>query len=149
MSQANRSADGIPSPHGVLPVAKVPSLAEGAQALDSQERVQRRTISTLAPPVSRPSALAQAGHVYAQLTTYHSVSAAHDCAPVCGPADTLVDTLSVAEMLLYTAELKRPMSEPLASKRQAVEVLLDKLALGSCRWGEEGRQLRHACLQHD
>jgi ATP-binding cassette, subfamily G (WHITE), member 2 len=48
-------------------------------------------------------------------------------------ADTLVDSLSVREMLLYTAELKRPMGEPLAAKRAAVEVLLGKLALTGCK----------------
>lgn len=40
--------------------------------------------------------------------------------------------LTVREMLLYTAELKRPMSEPLASKEAAVDELLRKLALESC-----------------
>jgi hypothetical protein len=44
-----------------------------------------------------------------------------------------VDTLTVAEMLLYTAELKRPMAEPLESKKAAVEALLEKLALAGCR----------------
>jgi hypothetical protein len=39
-------------------------------------------------------------------------------------ADTLLDILSVEEMLLYTAELKRPLSEPAAAKRVAVEQLL-------------------------
>ncbi|GLC42438.1 hypothetical protein PLESTF_000812600 [Pleodorina starrii] len=47
--------------------------------------------------------------------------------------DTLVDTLTVYEMLLYTAELKRPLSEPLASKREAVEALISRLALEKCR----------------
>jgi hypothetical protein len=37
-------------------------------------------------------------------------------------------------MLLYTAELKRSIQEPLASKKEAVEALLARLALGSCRW---------------
>eukprot|EP00877_Chromochloris_zofingiensis_P002281 jgi/Chrzof1/12053/Cz06g19180.t1 len=36
-------------------------------------------------------------------------------------------------MLMYTADLKRPLGEPLAQKRQAVETLLDKLALQGCR----------------
>jgi hypothetical protein len=36
-------------------------------------------------------------------------------------------------MLLYTAELKRPRQEPLASKKEAVEALLAKLALNNCR----------------
>ena len=47
--------------------------------------------------------------------------------------DTLLGILTVEEMLLYTAELKRPMSEPLASKKAAVEQLLDALALTPCR----------------
>ncbi|GIM04796.1 hypothetical protein Vretimale_9300 [Volvox reticuliferus] len=49
------------------------------------------------------------------------------------PTDTLVDTLTVYEMLLYTAELKRPLSEPLTSKREAVESLVARLALEKCR----------------
>ncbi len=35
--------------------------------------------------------------------------------------------------LLYTAEMKRSMSEPLSSKQQAVEALISKLALESCQ----------------
>ncbi len=38
-------------------------------------------------------------------------------------------------MLLYTAELKRPLREPLASKKEAVERLISRLALDKCRWG--------------
>ena len=49
------------------------------------------------------------------------------------PSDTLVDTLTVYEMLLYTAELKRPLSESLSSKREAVEQLIARLALEKCR----------------
>lgn len=48
-------------------------------------------------------------------------------------ADTLLPILTVEEMLLYTAELKRPRSEPLSSKKAAVDELLQKLALTSCR----------------
>jgi hypothetical protein len=48
--------------------------------------------------------------------------------------DTLLPILTVEEMLMYTAELKRPRSIPLAEKHQAVEELLDKLALQDCRW---------------
>lgn len=33
----------------------------------------------------------------------------------------------------YTAELKRPVSEPLASKKAAVEAVMDALALLPCR----------------
>lgn len=55
-------------------------------------------------------------------------------AAVCKPlADTLLPILTVEEMLLYTAELKRPRSIPLADKQAAVEELLDKLALQECR----------------
>lgn len=56
--------------------------------------------------------------------------------------DTLVDNLTVYEMLLYTAELKRPMSEPLASKRGAVDVLLQRLALEKCRDTRIGSTLK-------
>lgn len=35
-------------------------------------------------------------------------------------------------MLLYTAQLKRPRTEPLAAKQAAVQTLLDKLCLSSC-----------------
>ena len=47
--------------------------------------------------------------------------------------DTLLGILTVEEMLLYTAELKRPMSEPLDSKQAAVEEVLAALALTPCR----------------
>ena len=35
--------------------------------------------------------------------------------------------------MLYTAELKRSISEPLSSKKAAVDQVLKKLALESCR----------------
>ncbi|PNH08561.1 ABC transporter G family member 22 [Tetrabaena socialis] len=47
--------------------------------------------------------------------------------------DTLLGSLSVYEMLLYTAELKRSIREPLESKKAAVEELLTKLGLQRCR----------------
>uniref|UniRef100_A0A7S3VU76 ABC transporter domain-containing protein n=1 Tax=Dunaliella tertiolecta TaxID=3047 RepID=A0A7S3VU76_DUNTE len=47
--------------------------------------------------------------------------------------DTLIGILTVKEMLLYTAEMKRPVSEPYASKAAAVDDVLDKLALDSCK----------------
>lgn len=47
--------------------------------------------------------------------------------------DTLLDILTVEEMLMYTAELKRPISQPAAEKQAAVEELLDVLALNTCR----------------
>ena len=46
--------------------------------------------------------------------------------------DTLLPELTVREMLLYTAELKCPRTEPLSDKRARVEQLLDTLALGRC-----------------
>ncbi|GLC56436.1 hypothetical protein PLESTB_001104600 [Pleodorina starrii] len=46
--------------------------------------------------------------------------------------DTLLGDLTVREMLLYTAELKRPMHEPLADKRREVDKLLRRLALEYC-----------------
>ncbi len=45
------------------------------------------------------------------------------------------------EMLLYTAELKRPLSESLASKREAVDALIEDLNLGSCRRTRIGNAL--------
>jgi len=47
--------------------------------------------------------------------------------------DTLLPILTVEEMLMYTAELKRTISESRAEKKAAVEQLLDKLALTDCR----------------
>lgn len=55
--------------------------------------------------------------------------------------DTLVPSLTVFEMLMYTAELKRPVSEPYASKRAAVDALIAKLGLESCRDVKIGSQL--------
>ncbi|KAK9845354.1 hypothetical protein WJX81_004187 [Elliptochloris bilobata] len=46
--------------------------------------------------------------------------------------DTMLPELSVREMLLYTAELKCALSEPLAGKRQRVAALLERLALQTC-----------------
>ena len=40
--------------------------------------------------------------------------------------------LTVREMLLYTAELKCPLSEPLSQKRRRVDQLLSTLALQDC-----------------
>lgn len=55
--------------------------------------------------------------------------------------DTLLPILTVEEMLLYTAELKRPHSVPLAEKQAAVEQLLDKLGLQACRHVKIGNPL--------
>lgn len=43
--------------------------------------------------------------------------------------DTLLGTLTVEEMLMYTAELKCPMSEPRAEKAERVQKLLMELGL--------------------
>ena len=52
---------------------------------------------------------------------------------VAAAADTLVDVLTVEEMLMYTAELKRPVSEKHSSKKAAVDALIKDLGLGTCR----------------
>lgn len=69
--------------------------------------------------------------------------------PVCVIVDTLLPILTVEEMLMYTAELKRPRSIPLAEKHQAVEELLDKLALQDCRWAHFERHGRHQAQSAD
>ena len=48
-------------------------------------------------------------------------------------ADTLVDVLTVEEMLMYTAELKRPVKEQHGSKKAAVDALINDLGLETCR----------------
>ena len=48
-------------------------------------------------------------------------------------ADTLVDVLTVEEMLMYTAELKRPVKEQYSSKKAAVDALINDLGLETCR----------------
>ena len=47
--------------------------------------------------------------------------------------DTLIAALTAREMLLYTAELKRPMQEKLSSKESAVDQLLVDLGLFEAR----------------
>eukprot|EP01025_Chloroclados_australasicus_P023816 TRINITY_DN2402_c0_g1_i2.p1 TRINITY_DN2402_c0_g1~~TRINITY_DN2402_c0_g1_i2.p1 ORF type:complete len:652 (-),score=93.43 TRINITY_DN2402_c0_g1_i2:504-2429(-) len=47
--------------------------------------------------------------------------------------DTLLGTLTVREMLLYTAELKRPVDEPYESKSRVVDDVINKLALTVCK----------------
>lgn len=44
-----------------------------------------------------------------------------------------MDVLTVEEMLLYTAQLKRPLREDTASKRAAVDALIRDLGLDGCR----------------
>ena len=48
-------------------------------------------------------------------------------------ADTLIDNLTVQEMLLYTAELKLKASVPLEAKLRRVDTLIEQLALEICR----------------
>ena len=48
-------------------------------------------------------------------------------------ADTLIDNLTVQEMLLYTAELKLKATVPLDAKLRRVDALIEQLALGVCR----------------
>ena len=48
-------------------------------------------------------------------------------------ADTLLDNLTVEEMLMYTAEMKNPVRESLATKKAKVALVLEQLALTSCR----------------
>ena len=47
--------------------------------------------------------------------------------------DTLIGTLTVEEMLMYTAYLKRPVAEGRDAKQRAVDELLDQLGLVSCK----------------
>ena len=56
-------------------------------------------------------------------------------------SDTLLDILTVQELLMYTAELKRPVSEPLEKKKQEVDKLISKLALDTCRDTKIGNPL--------
>ncbi len=56
--------------------------------------------------------------------------------------DSLVDSLTVEEMLLYTALLKRPKEEPRAHKRQEVDRLVERLALQTCRSTRIGSVLK-------
>ncbi|GBF88373.1 hypothetical protein Rsub_01085 [Raphidocelis subcapitata] len=56
--------------------------------------------------------------------------------------DTLVDTLTVFEMLMYTAALKRPRTEGRAAKLAAAEALIGKLALEICRDTRIGSALK-------
>ena len=47
--------------------------------------------------------------------------------------DTLLDILTVREMLLYTAEMKRPLEEPLSEKEKVVDHYIDVLGLDVCK----------------
>jgi ABC-type multidrug transport system ATPase subunit len=48
-------------------------------------------------------------------------------------ADTLLETLTVREMLMYTAELKLELGVSAAEKRARVDALLGQLALEACQ----------------
>lgn len=56
-------------------------------------------------------------------------------------ADTLLENLTVFEMLVYTAELKMPQEHSYTFKQQRVEELLQQLALSSCRHVKIGSNL--------
>ena len=47
-------------------------------------------------------------------------------------ADTLIQNLTVSEMLMYTAEMKLPLSVPRAEKASRVNELVSFLSLSSC-----------------
>ena len=70
--------------------------------------------------------------------------------------DTLIGTLTVEEMLMYTAYLKRPVSEGRDSKQRAVDELLEQLGLQGCKdvkigdnmsKGISGGQVRHLSVK--
>lgn len=63
-------------------------------------------------------------------------------APTVEQFDTLVDNLSVYEMLLYTAEMKLPISVSIAKKRDHVDHLVNYLGLDSCKHTRIGSQLK-------
>ncbi|KAK9904972.1 hypothetical protein WJX75_006687 [Coccomyxa subellipsoidea] len=56
--------------------------------------------------------------------------------------DTLLDNLTVEEMLMYTAELKCELRESLGAKREKVAAIIDQLALGGCRGVRIGNALQ-------
>lgn len=47
--------------------------------------------------------------------------------------DTLIGVLTVREMLMYTAEMKRPVDEPLAEKERVVDHYIEVLGLEDCK----------------
>ncbi|KAK9904696.1 hypothetical protein WJX75_000743 [Coccomyxa subellipsoidea] len=55
--------------------------------------------------------------------------------------DTLLDNLTVYEMLAYTSELKNPMAEPFEKKRAKVEMVINQLGLNGCRGVRIGNPL--------
>eukprot|EP00210_Caulerpa_lentillifera_P006026 g5759.t1 len=54
--------------------------------------------------------------------------------------DTLLESLTVKEMLIYTAELKKPIDEPFDKKLESVDTLIKKLSLEGSRDKKIGRQ---------
>jgi len=63
------------------------------------------------------------------------------CMTICLCADTLLDNLTVYEMLAYTSELKNPMYEPVEKKRAKVETVINQLGLNGCRGVRIGNPL--------
>ena len=59
--------------------------------------------------------------------------------------DTLLDILTVREMLLYTAEMKRPVSEPMSTKEAIVDKYIDVLGLEVCKDTKIGNSLNRCC----
>ena len=57
-------------------------------------------------------------------------------------ADTLIDNLTVQEMLLYTAELKLKATVPLEAKLRRVDTLIAQLALELCRHVRIGNAMK-------
>ena len=55
--------------------------------------------------------------------------------------DTLIDILSVREMLLYTADLKRPLEESKDKKAAVVDFFIEKLGLDRCKDTRIGNSL--------
>ena len=61
--------------------------------------------------------------------------------------DTLLGILTVREMLLYTAEMKRPVSEPMSKKEAIVDKYINVLGLEVCKDTKIGSSLSR-CLVH-
>ena len=59
--------------------------------------------------------------------------------------DTLVDILTVREMLLYIAEIKHPVDEPLSTKEAIVDKYIDVLGLEVCKDTKIGNSLNRCC----
>ena len=61
--------------------------------------------------------------------------------------DTLLDILTVREMLLYTAEMKRPVKEKLSEKVKIVDHFVEKLNLTSCKDTTIGNNLNRCAAE--